>query len=159
MSALRRFYAKTEYVRETGCLEWRGAITASTGYGKFGYEGRAQDTHRVVWQMAHGPIPAGMMICHICDNRKCVHLHHLFLGTRSDNMRDAARKGRLKLDAARALVPLKLTDEQVIAIDERHRYGASRHELASEFGVAPQTISKIRYRDRPRYQRLLGEVA
>lgn len=159
MNALARFYSKTKFVAATGCLVWTGAVTASTGYGKFSFDGRAQDSHRVAWQMAHGPIPARMMICHTCDNRVCVQLHHLFLGSRADNMRDAARKGRLDLSRVRAHLAPKLSDDDVREIDRRYAAGELRAVLALEFGVAPQTVSKIALRDRERYQRLLGEVA
>lgn len=30
----------------------------------------------------------------ICDNRKCVNVSHLFVGTQSDNIKDAWVKGR-----------------------------------------------------------------
>jgi hypothetical protein len=35
-----------------------------------------------------------MVICHHCDNPRCVRLAHLFLGTPADNVHDMHRKGR-----------------------------------------------------------------
>lgn len=50
--------------------------------------------HRHAWELAYGPIPKGMVICHTCDNTRCVNISHLFMGTQADNMRDMREKGR-----------------------------------------------------------------
>ena len=50
--------------------------------------------HRVAFELANGPIPDGVMVCHHCDNPPCVRPDHLFLGTNSENQRDSVQKGR-----------------------------------------------------------------
>lgn len=50
--------------------------------------------HRFVFEQERGPIPAGMQVCHACDNPPCINIEHLFLGTNKDNVRDAMAKGR-----------------------------------------------------------------
>ena len=82
------------HVPEIGpCWEWT-ASTFKNGYGLFSISGNPSKVHRWVYSVANGPIPEGFEICHKCDNRKCVRPSHLFIGTRSDNMRDCVAKGR-----------------------------------------------------------------
>lgn len=78
------------------CWTWTGARNR-VGYGLFWgrIEKRWLRAHRVSWEMANGPIPDGLFICHHCDNPPCVNPGHLFLGTQKDNMADCAAKGRV----------------------------------------------------------------
>lgn len=81
-----------------GCWEWTGGKDRR-GYGQIGecgVGGRTLRAHRVVYEMMVGPIPAGMELCHRCDNPGCVRPDHMFIGTHWDNMQDRNRKGRVK---------------------------------------------------------------
>lgn len=73
------------------CWEWHG-LRWHNGYARKG----SARLHRVAWEWANGLIPAGMQVLHTCDNPPCVNPAHLFLGTHTDNMRDAAQKGRIR---------------------------------------------------------------
>lgn len=77
------------------CWLWTGSVDKD-GYGRVRFGGRRELAHRVAWTLEHGPIPDGMEVRHlVCDNPPCCRPEHLALGTHSDNMRDAAAKGRL----------------------------------------------------------------
>lgn len=64
------------------------------GYGRLRVNGEKQLAHRVSFQLFRGPIPAGMLVCHTCDNPACINPSHLFLGTNQDNVTDCMAKGR-----------------------------------------------------------------
>ncbi len=91
---VERFWEKVR-VDAHGCWEWQGTITSTTGYGKFTVGFQDFGAHRFAWIITHGSIPSSkILVCHHCDNRRCVCPDHLFLGTTRDNALDMVRKGR-----------------------------------------------------------------
>lgn len=126
------------------CIRAKGALN-DKGYGSVWRGGRSIGAHRAAWEDANGPIPAGMNICHRCDVTWCVNPEHLFLGTQSDNMRDAVAKGRRTPPDMRGErgVSAKLSVVQVRDIFARRRAGEGRNALAREFRVSGPTITHI----------------
>lgn len=92
---LTKFWARTKVSDESGCILWTGSKW-NTGYGRIIYGGKHVGVHRVAWSILVGQIPAGLFVCHRCDNPPCLNVEHLFLGTCSENFRDMHAKGRGK---------------------------------------------------------------
>lgn len=88
------------------CWVWTGSNDGK-GYGQISAgAGRSPiKAHRLSWEIHNGQIPAGMVICHRCDNPKCVNPSHLFVGTQKDNMVDCATKNRLSVRSRDNLRP------------------------------------------------------
>ena len=81
-----RFWAKVD---ATGiCWEWTAALS-DTGYGSFRL-GNGIGAHRAAWQFLVGEIPSGLVLDHLCRNRRCVNPDHLEPVTQQVN---AARGG------------------------------------------------------------------
>lgn len=150
----RRFWAKVHISSEAACWNWT-ASKFRRGYGAFTWASRfgrstPQGAHRCAWEMTHGAIPKCQHVLHSCDNRGCVNPAHLFIGTHDDNMKDAARKGRLHGPRP---ANQKLSPEQVADIRARLSSGGrgTAAALAREFHVTPTCISQLANGLRRRY--------
>lgn len=143
MGALQERFEKF-FSKADGCWEW-AAYKTKQGYGRFGYGGEKVYAHRIAWEIYVGEIPAGMCVCHHCDNPSCVNPAHLFIGTHTDNMRDCANKGRnyTESQVGESNNNAKLTYERVVAIRAMRRDGVKNAVLAKEFGVSKSTVSSI----------------
>jgi hypothetical protein len=125
-------------VTET-CWFW-----SSKSYGKFRINGRIVSAHRFVYELMHGPIPAGAIIRHSCDVRECVNPNHLLLGTHALNANDRKVRGRNNTAHGERAGQARLTEQQVL--DIRRRYAAGnvyQYDLAREYGVSQPNIQAI----------------
>lgn len=126
------------------CWIWIAARDGN-GYGNFGIDYKIHKASRVSWVLAYGEIHDRRFVCHHCDNPPCVNPLHLFLGTNSENIRDAVRKGIVVggphhgEDHGRAI----LTFPQVQEIRQRYSSGETQLALSVAFGVARPTIGNV----------------
>lgn len=133
-SSAARLLSRTKKT-ESGCLEYQGCVQ-SNGYARATVGGRAAGAHRHIYELVKGEIPAGMDVCHRCDNRRCINPDHLFLGTRLENMADAVKKGRQAHGDG-----LPFTKPSAFIVSEIGRLasqGMSYREVAAQFGITRQ---------------------
>ena len=124
-----------------GCLEWQKARDR-TGYGVITIGSKSCLTHRIAWCLWHGDIPEGLIVMHTCDNRICVDIHHLRLGTQADNMRDRDSKGRQPKGESQGSA--KLTEADVRDIRRIYATGDySQRKIAKAYCVGHPAIHSI----------------
>jgi hypothetical protein len=126
--------------QDSGCWLWTRARNKG-GYGQLMFEGvRNRGAHRVAYELANGPIPEGLLVCHRCDVKNCVNPAHLFLGSVTDNNRDREAKGRGDNRRAERCPTHKLTWADIRAIRADTR---TQKQIARAFGIAAPHVSVI----------------
>ncbi len=104
-------------------------------YGRLSINGKQVQTHQYSFELANGPIPHDLFVCHACDTPRCVKPAHLWLGTVAENTADMIAKGRNRT---------KLSAESVIQIRAIAQWGnPSREDLSVRFGVSTSAIDAI----------------
>lgn len=131
---------------DDGCWLWLSGKDMD-GYGAFNadHDGVTyRRAHRYSYGLHHGPIPAGLQVCHTCDTPSCVRPDHLFLGTIAVNMADKMAKGRhAGAGAGEKHFGAILTEEQAKEILDDPR---PHSQIASQYGIAVGTVSSLKTR-------------
>lgn len=83
---LRNFWKFVE--KADGCWKWTGPKWK--GYGMLG-KTRAP---RFSYELHHGPLFPGWVVCHRCDNPECTNPAHLFAASQQANLKDMRAKNR-----------------------------------------------------------------
>lgn len=146
-----RFWQKVDKAPGQGpegdCWQWTGAITKTTGYGKFGIgDKKTMDAHRFVCVYIHELDMRGYDSCHSCDNRKCVRPEHLSKGTRKSNALECVSRDRHPRVGGHALGErngaARLKRDQVREIKLRGK-SENLSQIADDFGVSNDCIWDI----------------
>lgn len=138
-TAESRFWSMVEKSVD-GCWNWTGPL-GTGGYGQLVALPVRTSGPRFSYELHFGEIPKGMCVCHRCDNRLCVRPDHLFLGTKSDNNKDATQKGRNAHGSRHGRS--KINESQAIEILSLLKSGHLQREVAASFGLTQASISRI----------------
>lgn len=128
-------------VTATGCWEFSG-WTDPDGYGSITVNGAPYRAHRASHELWVGPIPAGHVVRHTCDQRMCINPSHLLTGMPADNTRDAVERQRMANGERHGMH--KLRDDEVN--DMRHEYargGITQRELARRYGCSQSQVNNV----------------
>ena len=124
------------------CWNWQGDMYPQ-GYGRFALPaGSHIRAHRLSWIIHNGKIPDGLLVCHHCDNRRCVNPKHLFVGTAKDNYLDARSKGRHSHGENHGSA--KLTNDEVRAVRALIKCNIPIRAIGRLLCVDAATIRRIR---------------
>lgn len=124
------------------CFECVSHLPGDDGYPRATVGGKRDRVHRHAFRKFKGEIPSGMIVRHICDNRKCCNPDHLILGTHADNAHDRVERGRGAEGETNGRSKLKGGD--VRRIREMSDEGYKTLTLAAMFDVSRETIRRVK---------------
>lgn len=113
------------------------------GYSYYNIDGDMRRAHRIEWERSNGPIPQGLFVCHSCDNRACVNVSHLFLGTPADNSADCVAKGRSVNASGHRNNNARILDSDIPIIRSLAKEGMRHWEIANRYRVGRSCITRI----------------
>jgi hypothetical protein len=150
---MKRNRKPIEWVKtESGCFECISHTLSHNGYPLIKRNGKQQRLSRYLYEVLFGEIPKGLLVCHKCDNPRCINPEHWFLGTPKDNTQDMIKKGRnFKVRTNRPDLYIdnrgeksgnaKLTDNDIRNIRADNR---TVRDIAKSYGVHNSVISRIK---------------
>lgn len=140
-----RFWARVDKRAPDECWNWTAAISKN-GYGSFSLNGGRVTSSRMAYALAYMAEPGENMVLHTCDNRRCCNPAHLYLGDVRQNSRDMVERGRSRngCQIGSQNGASKLTEAAVSDIKGQIAAGRNNKQIAADFGVTHQMVSKIR---------------
>jgi hypothetical protein len=114
-------------------------------YHEITCRGITMSAHRAIFEYHNGPIPEGMQIHHLCNNKACYRIDHLKLVTPLENIRLAIEDGLFTGVKTRGAAHgnTSLPDPEVIYIRELFRQKFSVSAIAGEYDISTSHVRHI----------------
>ncbi len=82
-----RFWVKTKFDPDSGCINWTAGRNRRGGYGRFHLDGKLEVAHRVALMLVGVELVEGLTVDHLCRNSRCVNPLHMEQVTVAENIR------------------------------------------------------------------------
>ena len=151
MTLLNRFLQRIDIDAKTGCWNWTGS-RLKNGYGQIwvGGDQVVIRTHQLAYDLYCYPEREqgnpDHFVLHKCHNPACCNPEHLYLGSNQQNMNDMTGAGRETRGSRHR--GSKLIETDIATIRDRYAKGESAKAIAKDYGVSPNTIRRIKDRDK-----------
>lgn len=134
-----RFLRKVE--KTEPCWNWTGRLDIG-GYGRFSIKGIWKKAHRTAYELYKGSIPEGLVVRHMCNNRKCVNPAHLEVGSHKDNTTDMFRTNPPDRTGDRSHAK-KITQADADELRQWREFGYTQKDIGTAFGIGQPQVSSV----------------
>lgn len=76
---------------ENGCHICTSHRINQDGYAMCGWGSKGQGLHRAIYEQTYGKLEKGLVVRHLCNNRRCININHLAAGTQAENIQDSVK--------------------------------------------------------------------
>lgn len=127
-------------IDDNGCWLWTKSC-GKNGYGQIYIKRNPFAVHRISYETFIGEVPAGLLVLHHCDVKRCFNPQHLHVGTHADNRQEASERDRIAFGTRKPNAVL--SESKVISIRQEYAAGGvTQKQLAKKYGDCSQgTIS------------------
>lgn len=139
---ISHFWSGVDIGAKDQCWNWKRS-TNTWGYGRAKIQHHMFGSHRIAYYLGNHSDPGRLLVCHKCDNKQCCNPSHLFVGTQSENLYDASRKGKLIYNRGENHGRAKLTVSIIEQIKSLYLQGLSQHKIAHDLSINQSTVSRI----------------
>lgn len=125
-----------------GCWNWTEKLNHD-GYAKIYYIDRYLPAHRASYEIFVCKVPRDKIVCHKCDNRKCINPDHLYIGTHKENRKDALDRNRVTFLTGEKHQNSKYSDIQRQDMRNKYISGIPVRQICQEYNALYSTILYI----------------
>lgn len=123
-SAARKHQEDDYYIDGNGCWIWDHSLDTD-GYGRYG----KIRMFKHMYKKYVGAIPEGLVLDHLCHNRKCIYPGHLEPATLAENIRRQKN--------------VKLNWNKVNEIKKLNKEGLKQQQIANRFDIHQCHVSRV----------------
>ena len=117
----------------TGCHIWSGRYVTKDGNTEIPWHGKNRLVHRLIYEFAHGPVPAHAYVLRTCKNNQCCNPAHMGLRHCLVGKKEVA---------VPALAPAPTVEVPVIVKEKKVKAENDAKTIVLDFGTVKVTISR-----------------
>jgi hypothetical protein len=138
------------------CIEPTHMPRDKDGYPRTKRYGKLQPASRVIMSILYGPEAIkGKLVCHTCNNPRCVNPNHLYIGDAQTNSDDKYKDGTMSMGESHYKWKPHINTADMVS---DYELGISQSAIGDKYGISQSAVSGRIKRYKSERKRLLAEM-